>query len=114
MNEYMRMADRMYDLENQMKQLEKENAKLKEQLYAFDEEREKKLNENIDLKKQNKTKEPALNYIAQLEAENRKLNAYNAKLLQSDIDKQNKICLLSAKIQKLEKILVNHPELKEE
>ena len=60
------------------------------------------------------TKEPSLNYIAQLEAENRKLNAYNAKLLQSDIDKQNKICLLSAKIQKLEKILVNHPELKEE
>ena len=30
MNEYMRMADRMYDLENQMKQLEKENAELKE------------------------------------------------------------------------------------
>jgi hypothetical protein len=29
MNEYMRMADRMYDLENQMKQLEKENAELK-------------------------------------------------------------------------------------
>ena len=32
MNEYMRMADRMYDLENQMKQLEKENAELKELL----------------------------------------------------------------------------------
>jgi flagellar biosynthesis/type III secretory pathway protein FliH len=32
MNEYMRMADRMYDLENQMKQLEKENAELKAQL----------------------------------------------------------------------------------
>ena len=32
MNEYMRMADRMYDLENQMKQLEKENAELKEKV----------------------------------------------------------------------------------
>ena len=32
MNEYMRMADRMYDLENQMKQLEKENAELKKQI----------------------------------------------------------------------------------
>jgi hypothetical protein len=32
MNEYMRMADRMYDLENHMKQLEKENAELKEKL----------------------------------------------------------------------------------
>ena len=29
MNKYMRMADRMYDLENQMKRLEKENAELK-------------------------------------------------------------------------------------
>ena len=28
----MRMADRMYDLENQMKQLEKENAELKKEL----------------------------------------------------------------------------------
>ena len=28
----MRMADRMYDLENQMKQLEKENAELKKQI----------------------------------------------------------------------------------
>jgi exonuclease VII small subunit len=35
MNEYMRMADRMYDLENQMKQLEKENAKLKEAIEGY-------------------------------------------------------------------------------
>lgn len=30
MNEYIRMADRMYDLDKQMEQLEKENAELKE------------------------------------------------------------------------------------
>lgn len=32
MNEYMRMADRMYDLENQMEQLDKENGKLEGKL----------------------------------------------------------------------------------
>lgn len=36
MNEYMRMADRMYDLENQMKQLEEENAELKKELEEAD------------------------------------------------------------------------------
>ena len=55
----MRMADRMYDLENQMKQLEKENAELKEEL----KDANKKVvhlacNQNKDLKRKiNKAKE---------------------------------------------------------
>ena len=41
--------------------------------------------------------------IAELEKENAELKDYNKKLLQSDIDKQNKIVLLSQKVNDLQK-----------
>ena len=41
--------------------------------------------------------------IAELEKENAELKDYNKKLLQSDIDKQNKIVLLSKKVNDLQK-----------
>jgi hypothetical protein len=46
---------------------------------------------------------PYENRIADLEKENAELEAYNKKLLQSDIDKQNKIVLLSQKVNDLQK-----------
>lgn len=46
-----------------------------------------------------------------LEKENAELKDYNKKLLQSDIDKQNKIVLLSKKVNDLQK---ENTELKEE
>ena len=42
-------------------------------------------------------------YIAELKKENAELKDYNKKLLQSDIDKQNKIVLLSKKVNDLQK-----------
>ena len=48
--------------------------------------------------------------ITELEQENAELKDYNKKLLQSDIDKQNKIVLLSKKVNDLQK---KNAELKE-
>lgn len=45
----------------------------------------------------------AFDYITDLEKENAELKDYNKKLLQSDIDKQNKIVLLSKKVNDLQK-----------
>ena len=53
MNEYMRMADRMYDLENQMKQLEKENAELKESCDETQELLDKQIEVTYKLDKEN-------------------------------------------------------------
>ena len=49
-------------------------------------------------------------YVENLEKENIELKDYNKKLLQGDIDKQNKIVLLSQKVNELQK---ENAELKE-
>ena len=50
-----------------------------------------------------KDKEDCVAKLLELEKENAELTDYNKKLLQSDIDKQNKIVLLSHKVNDLQK-----------